>query len=67
MSRKSMIGSVLNKLVEERLYGSLALAVMAVQKGAGIIRVHDVGPTMDALRMAVAVMQVSPDQEEGKI
>lgn len=67
MSRKSMIGSVLNKPVEERLYGSLALAVMAVQKGAGIIRVHDVGPTMDALRMAVAVMQVSPDQEEGKI
>lgn len=67
MSRKSMIGGVLDKPVGERLYGSLALAVMAVQKGASIIRVHDVAPTVDALRMALAVMQVSPDQEEGRI
>ena len=63
MSRKSMVGMVLDKPVEQRLFGSLALAVMAVQKGARIIRVHDVGPTVDALKMAWAVMQVSLDQE----
>ena len=57
MSRKSMVGAVLGKPVEQRLYGSLALAVMAVQNGASIIRVHDVGPTVDALNMALAVMQ----------
>lgn len=63
MSRKSMVGMVLDQPVEQRLFGSLALAVMAVQKGARIIRVHDVGPTVDAIRMAWAVMQVSFDQE----
>lgn len=65
MSRKSMIGAVLEKPVEQRLSGSLALAVMAVQRGARILRVHDVGPTVDAIRMAVAVMQVSLEQEAG--
>ena len=63
VSRKSMVGAVLDKPVEDRLFGSLALAVMAVQKGARIIRVHDVGPTVDALKMARAVMQASNDQE----
>ena len=67
MSRKSMVGTVLDKPVEQRLFGSLALAVIAVQKGARIIRVHDVGPTVDALRMAWAVMQVSLDQEANRL
>ena len=57
MSRKSMVGAVLDKPVEQRLFGSLALAVMAVQNGASIIRVHDVGPTVDAVNMTLAVMQ----------
>lgn len=57
MSRKSMIGKVLGRPVEERLAGGLALTAMAVERGANIIRVHDVGPTVDAVNMAWAVLQ----------
>ena len=55
MSRKSMIGAILDKPVEERLFGSIAVAVMAFERGASIIRVHDVAETVDALRVASAV------------
>jgi dihydropteroate synthase len=55
LSRKSMIGKALGLPVEQRLYASVALAVMAVQQGACIVRVHDVGPTVEALRMWAAV------------
>ena len=54
-SRKSTIGSILDKPVDERLYGSLALASLAVWHGASIIRVHDVGPTADTIHMIQAV------------
>ncbi|AVI61612.1 dihydropteroate synthase [Halomonas sp. GFAJ-1] len=57
MSRKSMIGKVLGRPVEERLAGGLALTAMAVERGANIVRVHDVGPTVDAVNMAWAVLQ----------
>ena len=55
VSRKSMIGKVLDRPVGERLYGSLALAALAVAKGAQIIRVHDVAETVDVVRMIAAV------------
>lgn len=55
VSRKSLIGAVTGRPVGERLYGSLALAVYAALKGAAILRVHDVGATVDALRMIAAV------------
>jgi dihydropteroate synthase len=51
LSRKSMIGKALGLPVEQRLHASVALAVMAVQQGARIVRVHDVGPTVEALHM----------------
>jgi len=57
LSRKSMIGQALGRPVEERLYGSLALAVLAVDRGAGIIRCHDVRATVDAVQMAAAVLK----------
>ncbi|PMR75980.1 dihydropteroate synthase [Billgrantia endophytica] len=57
MSRKSMIGKVLGRPVEERLSGGLALASLAVERGARILRVHDVGPVMDAVNMTWAVLQ----------
>lgn len=57
MSRKSIIGKVLGRPVEERLAGGLALSAMAVERGAKILRVHDVGPTVDAVNMAWAVLQ----------
>ena len=62
MSRKSMIGTLLDKPVDQRLFGSLAAAVIAVQKNARIIRVHDVGPTADAIKVAMAVA-VEQDKE----
>ena len=55
MSRKSMIGAILNNETSERLYGGLALAAIAVGQGANIIRTHDVGPTSDAVAVAYAV------------
>lgn len=55
VSRKSMIGQVLGKDVGERLYGSLALAALAVAKGARILRVHDVAETVDVVAMIAAV------------
>jgi dihydropteroate synthase len=55
LSRKSMIGKALGLPVEQRLHASVALALMAVQQGARIVRVHDVGPTVEALRMWSAV------------
>lgn len=56
ISRKSMIGAILdNAPVEQRLFGSLAAALIASQKGSVIIRVHDVKATVDVLRVAAAV------------
>ncbi|GAA3535464.1 dihydropteroate synthase [Zobellella aerophila] len=51
MSRKSMIGQLLDREVSQRLAGSLAAALYAVSQGAQIIRVHDVKETADALRV----------------
>ncbi|KJH83344.1 dihydropteroate synthase [Stutzerimonas stutzeri] len=55
VSRKSMIGQALGRDVEHRLHGSLALAALAVAKGARILRVHDVAETVDVVRMIAAV------------
>ncbi|MCY1398886.1 Dihydropteroate synthase [compost metagenome] len=62
VSRKSMVGRALGREVGERLYGSLALAALAVAKGASIIRVHDVAETVDVVRMIDAVAK---SREEG--
>ena len=59
VSRKSVIGKILGKNVNDRLYGGLGLAALAVAKGARIIRTHDVGPTVDAVRSVSAVLQGS--------
>lgn len=55
MSRKSMIGQLLNRTLDARLPGSLALALLAAEKGASIIRVHDVAATVDVLKVLEAV------------
>jgi dihydropteroate synthase len=54
LSRKSMIGNLLNREINERLAGSLATAIIAAQQGARIIRVHDVKETVDALKVLQA-------------
>ena len=50
-SRKSMIGNLLARKVDERLAGSLTTAIIAAQKNVSIIRVHDVKETVDALKV----------------
>ncbi len=59
VSRKSMIDAILNRPVDERLAGSLGLAVQAVMNGAKLVRVHDVRASHDAIRCAEAVMSAS--------
>ena len=54
LSRKSMIGNLLARPTSERLAGSLAGAMIAAQKGAHIIRVHDVPETVDMLKVLQA-------------
>jgi dihydropteroate synthase len=55
MSRKSTIGALLNKEIDKRLVGSIALAVYAALKGARILRVHDVDETNQALQIIDAI------------
>lgn len=56
LSRKSMIGNVINKPVDQRVAGSIAGALLAVQNGAKIVRVHDVAETADALKVWQAMV-----------
>lgn len=55
VSRKTMIGEIVNKPVDQRLCGSVAAAVLAVERGANIVRVHDVPETVDALKVVAAM------------
>jgi len=55
LSRKSMIGALCGLPVEQRLHASVALALIAVQNGATMLRVHDVRATREAIRMFEAV------------
>jgi dihydropteroate synthase len=57
LSRKSMLGAITGRALGERLAGSLAAAVLAVERGAMLVRVHDVAETVDALAMVVALRQ----------
>jgi len=55
ISRKSMLGKITGKEVDQRLSPSIAAAIMAADRGAKIIRVHDVPDTVDALKLWEAV------------
>ena len=62
LSRKSTLGDLTGRDVAERMPASIAAAVIAVIKGAAIVRVHDVRETVDALRVAAAVMERDGDR-----
>lgn len=64
MSRKSMIGQLLNAAPDQRLAGSLACAVIAAMQGVQIIRVHDVKPTVDAIRVTEATLSAKENNYE---
>jgi dihydropteroate synthase len=55
LSRKSMIGLITGRAVHERIYGSVAAQVLAIMRGARIVRVHDVAPMRDAIEIINAV------------
>ena len=57
VSRKSTLGEITGRDVNRRMAASLAAAVMAVAAGASIVRVHDVPETVDALRVAAAIIE----------
>ncbi len=56
LSRKSMIGTILGDVpIERRVQGSVAAALLAAREGASILRVHDVAPTVEALKVLTAL------------
>ena len=57
LSRKSMLGAITGREVNERLPASLAAATISAMKGASILRVHDVRETVDAVKVVTAVME----------
>jgi len=57
LSRKSTLGKITGRDVTQLMPASIAAAVVAVQQGAQIVRAHDVAETVDALRIAAAVMK----------
>ena len=66
LSRKSTIGHVIGES-HDRLMGSVAGAVMAIARGASIVRVHDVGPTVEALEFASAIIGETTTARQQKI
>ncbi|HEN3357874.1 TPA: dihydropteroate synthase [Yersinia enterocolitica] len=56
MSRKSMVGQLLNVPPQQRVIGSVACAVIAAMQGAQIVRVHDVKETVEAMRVVEATL-----------
>ncbi|MEQ5161877.1 dihydropteroate synthase [Proteus terrae] len=63
MSRKSMVGQLLNVPPQERVAGSVACAVIAAMQGAQIIRVHDVKETIDAMKVVQATLSAKENNE----
>jgi dihydropteroate synthase len=63
MSRKSMIGKLLDNEPKQRLAGTIAANVLAYANGAQLFRVHDVLPNRDALRVAAATLYGPPESE----
>jgi len=65
LSRKRMVGAITGRPVTQRTAGSIAAALLAVQHGADVVRVHDVAETADALNMLAALegAELEGDQE----
>jgi dihydropteroate synthase len=55
VSRKALVGHLTGRPVDARLAGSIALAALAAERGAAIVRAHDVAETVDAVRIGGAL------------
>jgi dihydropteroate synthase len=67
LSRKTMLGAITGQDVEHRVHASVAAALLAVERGARIVRVHDVGATVDALKIWQVVNAQNPLQQTPQI
>ena len=63
-SRKTFLGKLTGREVDDRLAASLAVAVLGVARGANVLRVHDVAATRDALTVTEAVLESAPLAEQ---
>ncbi|MEX2132299.1 MAG: dihydropteroate synthase [Pseudohongiellaceae bacterium] len=63
VSRKSMIGQSTGRPVNQRLAGSIAVTALALERGAGIVRTHDVAATMDAIRVHCQLKKAAAGKE----
>ncbi|MDP3810109.1 MAG: dihydropteroate synthase, partial [Hydrogenophaga sp.] len=59
LSRKSLFGKIVGRAAAERVHASAAGALLAVQRGASIVRVHDVAATRDSLLVLRAIDDVT--------
>jgi len=66
LSRKSLLAALTGRPVEERMVGSVVLAALAAERGAHIIRAHDVAETRDALAIVAAVAAADGAREQGE-
>ncbi|MFM0594448.1 dihydropteroate synthase [Paraburkholderia dilworthii] len=66
MSRKSMVGAVIGRPAPERVAGSIAAAVCAAERGAAILRVHDVAQTVDALKVWAAMRDAAISRPQAR-
>ena len=57
-SRKSFLGRITGREVDDRVAGTIATNVLAYERGASVFRVHDVGPVHDALAVTAAALRV---------
>jgi dihydropteroate synthase len=65
-SRKSTLGALTGRPVHQREAASVAAAMLAVERGARIVRVHDVAATVDALKLWQAVIERQMDRQDGR-
>ena len=65
-SRKATLGVLTGRPVTERVYASVAAALLAVERGANVLRVHDVAATRDALKIGIALHQAEAERERQK-
>nr|BBD50113.1 dihydropteroate synthase [Haliea sp. ETY-M] len=63
LSRKSLIAKITGRAVDERLAGSIALALLAAERGAAVLRVHDVAETVDVLHILAALRAAEAGNE----
>lgn len=66
VSRKAFIGQILNRDVQERVMGTAGAVAVAILAGARVVRVHDVGPIRDVVRIVDAIRQARPPDGEGR-